>query len=369
MIILLDNIDSNWINKHLRFVLAKKFNRRETEITKVFLSTLEELDLSERGLSELKGLQFANNLISLNLNKNNIKNANYLRNLTKLTNLEICENKIDDINFIVNLEKLKTIDLEANNISHVPNISNLKNLVYLNISNNKIGDLLFIEALNTKNIKIIATKQLILLKPVLVHSGSNYNFNPDIFWDKDTPVLCDNIQITGDYDSIETDERISLYYSISKVFIKNIISDCLIKADFYHEVSFSKYGILSGVIVQPLIVKLTSVDFSIDKLKRNKSSSILYGKISLKYTDYELSDINNILVTKNKIVTLISSSGDKITCLTNGDGEYQFQNMKIGRYTLLFPFINNYKYVTPSLYLFNIKEDDCIEVNVKLIKE
>ncbi|MGL5311666.1 MAG: leucine-rich repeat domain-containing protein [Peptostreptococcaceae bacterium] len=363
---MLDNNDSNWINKHLRFVLAKEFNRRETEITKAFLSTLEELDLSERGLSELKGLQFANNLISLNLNKNNIKNANHLKNLSKLTNLEICENKIDDINFLINLKKLKTVDLEANNISYVPNISNLKNLVSLNISNNNIGDLSFIEGLHSKNIKIIATKQLILLKPILVHSGSNYNFSPNIYWDKNTPVLCDNIQVTGDYDSIETDERVSLYYSISKAFIKNITSDCLIKADFYHEVSFSKSGILSGVIIQPLIVKLTSSDFSIDKLKRNKSSAILYGKISLKYTNDTLS---NILAIKSKTITLISSNGEKITCLTNANGEYQFQNMNMGRYTLLFPFINDYKYLTPSLYLFNIKEDDCIEVNVSLIKE
>lgn len=368
MIILLDNINSSWINKHLRFVLAKKFNRKESEITKGFLSSLEELDLSERGLSELKGLQYATNLVSLNLNKNNIINCNHLKNLNKLINLEICDNKIEDLSFLVNLKKLKTLDLESNNISSVPSLVNLKNLTSINISNNKIYDLSFISNLHSKNIKIIATRQFILLKPILIHNGYDYNFTPDIFWDKDTPVYFDNIQVSGKYDSLETNERASLYYSISKATINNITSDCTIKADFYHEVPFFKSGIFSGIIVQPLIVKSTPADFSVDKLKRNKSS-LLYGKISIQNTlDIDFT-ISNSQAIQNKTITLISPNGDKINSITNNKGEFEFQNIEIGRYTLLFPFINGYKYITSSLYLFNIKEEDCIEVNAVLIKE
>ena len=91
MIVLLYNIDNSWINKHLRFILAKKFNLKESQVTKDFLSSLDELDLCEQEIHELNGLQFATNLTNLKLNKNNIKNCNYLRQLTKLKILEINE--------------------------------------------------------------------------------------------------------------------------------------------------------------------------------------------------------------------------------------------------------------------------------------
>lgn len=369
MIILLEKIDNNWINTHLRFVLAKTFNRKENEITKGFLSTLEDLDLSDKGLKDLKGIQFASNLISLNLNKNDIKNANHLRNLSKLTNLELSENKLEDVNFLSNLKKLKTVDLDSNNIANVPCLNNLRNLVSINLSNNKIGDLSFINNPNAKSIKIIATKQCILLKPILVYRGSDYTFVPNLFWDKETPIFCDNIQVSGEYSTLETDGRTSLSFSISKAIIKNVYSDCVIKADFYHEVPFSKSGTLSGIVIQPIIVKIKNLQFCVDNLKRPKTSALIYGKLYLKDLNESNKDTYNINVCKNKTITLIKSDGEKIYSITNSKGEFEFQNLKIGRYTLLYPFINGYKYLNPSLYILNLKEDDCIEINSELSKD
>lgn len=361
MIILIEKLDNSWINNHLRFVLSKIYNRRETEITKGFLSTIEELNLSERGLTDLKGIQFASNLSSLNLNKNNIVNANHLKNLHKLTILEISHNKIEDISFITNLKKLKSIDLESNNISYVPSLQNLKNLVSINITNNKIGDLSFVDNLYSQNIKIIATKQCILLKPILVYKDSDYIFSPNLFWDKNTPILCDNVQVTGEYSSVETNERSSMSYSISKATIKKISSDCIIKADFYHEVPFSKSGTISGVIIQPLIVKLTNTQFNVENLKRSKQTSLIYGNIYLQDSNERKNATSKVL--KNRTITLIDCSGEKIYSFTNSSGEFEFLNLKPGRYTLLFPFVNGYKFLKPSLCILNVKEDDCIEIN------
>ena len=61
MIGLVYNIENSWINKQLRFVLAKKFNLKEPQITKDYLSRLTELELSEENLNELNGLQYATN--------------------------------------------------------------------------------------------------------------------------------------------------------------------------------------------------------------------------------------------------------------------------------------------------------------------
>lgn len=361
MIALLYNIDNSWINKHLRFILAKKFNLKEAQITKDFLTTLKELDLCDEGLIELNGLQYAKNLTTLKLNRNNLKNCSSIRQLSKLKLLELNENRIEDISFISSLKNLEILSLESNNISHIPDLSNLSKLNLVNISNNKISDLSPINKLNCRNLDIVATNQIILLKPIIIYSGSNYTFTSNIYWNSNIQVLFDNIQISGDYSYLETNKRNSFHYSISEANIINITSDCIIKADFYNEVIFSKCGVLSGVVIQPLIVKTFERGFSMDVLLN--SNSILYGSITL-----QNKNINNSILN-NKTVLLINPNGDKIKSTTNLDGEFEFNNIPIGKYTLLFPFISGYKYTSQSLYLINVREDDCIEINAILIEE
>lgn len=362
MIILLEHINNDWIDSHLRFVLANTCNICESEITKDFLSKIEEIDLSDKNINNLKGIQFAKNIKKLILSRNKIKNANYINSLTKLTNLELSENKIEDIFFISNLRNLKTLNLENNNICKVPDLSSLKNLESINISNNRISDLCFIDSLKSNEIRVFAADQCILLKPVLVGNGYDYIFYPRIFWDKDTIVYCDNIQITGEYESIDIDEKPSILYSISKVTINKVLSDCIIKADFYHEVLFSKSGIFSGIIIQPILTKSTNDKSDIDNLKKHKDTGIIYGSLRLS---------NNFIenMIENRTITLIDSKGETLYTKTGSKGEYEFENLKSGTYTLLYPFIEGYKYLSPSLYRFNLRRDECLEINSTIILE
>ncbi|MGX4599795.1 hypothetical protein [Faecalimicrobium sp. JNUCC 81] len=247
--------NDNWISKNLKHAIAKSCNKEPYQITKDYLRTLREIDLSDKGIYDLTGIQYAINLNNLSLNKNEIVDANLLTALTRLSNLELSENRIEDISFLNSLKRLKSIGLDSNNISKVPNLENLRYLNLINISDNKISDLSFIENLDRKNVKVIASEQLILLDAISIDFGEDITFTTPIRWDKETDVLFDNIQITGKYDNIKTDKRPSLLYSISKIIVKNICSDCLIKAEFYHEVSFLKSGTLSGIIIQPILIK------------------------------------------------------------------------------------------------------------------
>lgn len=369
MIILPEKNNNDWIDFHLRFVLAKIFKRRESEITKGFLGTLEEIDLSNKSITTLKGIQFANNLKSLILNKNNIKNSNQLKSLTKLVNLDLSENKIEDVFFLTNLKKLKRINLESNNISEIPNLSYLHDLDSINISNNKISNLCFLDNEISKNIRIIATDQFILLKPLLVYQKSNYVFSPQIYWNKETLVCCDNIQISGNYENIVTNERPSMLYSISKVTIKNLKSDCIIKSDFYHEVSFPKAGIFSGIIVQQLILKTSKDKFNIEKLKIFKNTGLIYGNLKLQNINTDKIDNNIFKIISDRVVTLIDTKGNTLHRRTNKKGEFEFENLSYGRYTLLYPFIIGYKYVTPSLHIINLKDDECVEIQSFIVAE
>ena len=247
--------NNNWISENLRHAIAKSCNKEPYKITKDYLKTIREIDLSDRGIYNLEGIQYAINLNNLNLNKNEIVDANLLTALTRLNNLELSENRIENISFLTNLERLKSVGLDSNNISKVPDLKNLRYLNLINISDNKISDLSFIENLHRKNVKVIASEQLIILEAIYIYSGEDITFKTPIRWDKETEVLFDNIQITGNYDYIKTDKRPSLLYSISEILVKNICSDCLIKAAFYHEVSFLKSGTLSGILIQPILIK------------------------------------------------------------------------------------------------------------------
>lgn len=252
---LCENINDNWISKNLRYAIANSCSKDPYKITKDFLKTLTEIDLSDSRIDDLTGIQYAINLSSINLNKNEITDANLLSKLTRLNNLELSENRIEDISFLTNLKRLKSIGLDSNNISNVPNLDKLRYLNLINISDNKISDLSFIDTLYRKNVKVIASEQLLLLDSILIESGEDITFKTPIRWNKETEVLFDNIQVTGKYNNIKTNKRPSLLYSISEILIKNICSDCLIKAEFYHEVLFSKSGTLSGILIQPILIK------------------------------------------------------------------------------------------------------------------
>lgn len=358
---------NNWIDNHLKFVLASKLGKKINEINKDILVTLRELDLSDCGINNLKGLEYATNITNINLSRNDIVDASLLSNLHRITNLELSENRIEDISFLNNLKKLRSVGLDSNNISGIDNLKNLKDLVLLNISNNKIKDLTFVDTIPNKNVKIIASEQFILLKPVTVYYGENYTFKSPIFWNKENVVFLDNLQISGKYNSIKTNKRPSILYSISKLFIKSIYSDCIIKADFYHEVPFLKSGILSGILLQPIKIKHTHDSLEIFKNSKNNSKGIIFGKLEIH--DFNGNKINNEIDLKSKVITAINSNGDKISCFTNSNGEYKFCDLKKERYTVLFPFLNKYKYITPSLHVCNLNESESIEINSIIIKK
>lgn len=170
-------------------------------------------------------------------------------------------------------------------------------------------------------------------------------------WADDKIIFCDNVQVTGNYSDLDTDERPSLLYSISKITIRNICSNCLIKADFYHEVPFFKSGLLSGVLLQPLLLKSCNPSFNLEKIDTNLYS--ISGKLVLNECD----------TLRDRVVTIIDSSENKYYSTTDENGIYSFSNLKEDRYTLLFPFLNDYDYVTPSLYVINLKEKKCINID------
>lgn len=358
---------NSYISSNLKLALSRKFNIHISEITKDFLKTLTEIDLPGSNIRDIKGIEYATNAIYVNLTRNNIYDASPIEKLKNLEGLELNENKIEDINFLKNLKKLRSVGLESNNIKAIPNLSNLKNLNLINLDNNKILDISNLINSSFESTTILATDQSIILDPIEVEYGKTILFSSNIKWSDKTYVFLDNIQISGKYDRVSTDEKPSFLYSISEVIINNIESDCIVTMDFYHEES-SK--VFSGTIIQPIYLKK---NINEDKKDQNKdfnkdlNFSCIYGSISL-------SDglNNNICKDKfeNKIITLIYENGKTIYTSTNKSGKYKFDSVPMGKYTLLFPVLTDYVYITDSIHVLNIKNKDkyCINSVVEVIK-
>ena len=171
-------------------------------------------------------------------------------------------------------------------------------------------------------------------------------------------MFLDNIQVSGEYDRIHTDEIPSILYSISEVFITNIKSNCILKVDFYHEDMSSIPRILSGTLIQPIyLIKSPKFINKKDTLDKELEFSQVQGCIKLE-TLTESKQYDSSYVFSNKVITLIKEKGDILYTTTNEKGEYIFNDIPLGKYTLLFPVLSEHNYTSASVHALNIKNKD-----------
>lgn len=102
---------------------------------------LKDLTASEKGVSDLTGLEYATNLEWIYLNDNQISNISPLAGLTNLRQLYIPNNQIGDISPVSGLTKLWYLDIWGNQISDISAVSGLTNLQELSASNNQITNI------------------------------------------------------------------------------------------------------------------------------------------------------------------------------------------------------------------------------------
>ena len=112
------------------------------------MKNIINLDLSDYGVQNLTGLEFAINLEVLNLENSQISSISPLKNLTKLRELNLGKNttnyfhknKISDISPLENLTNLTSLVLENNKVSDISSLKNLTKLSELNLNDNQIAN-------------------------------------------------------------------------------------------------------------------------------------------------------------------------------------------------------------------------------------
>ena len=109
-----------------------------TEIDMLALTTLEVVD---RNLSDLTGLEYATRLRHLTLLANSISDLGPLAGLTKLKSLEASANSISDLGPLAGLTRLNYARLADNPIRDLGPLAGLTRMTDLNVAGTLISDI------------------------------------------------------------------------------------------------------------------------------------------------------------------------------------------------------------------------------------
>ena len=115
----------------------------DVPLTKDEMQGLRRLKAGGKGITDIKGLEFARNLVNLHLGSegNHITDLSPLATLTSLMDLNVDGNQITDLRPLVNLTNLIGLSLWNNHVTDVSPLGSLTSLTYLNLANNRVSDL------------------------------------------------------------------------------------------------------------------------------------------------------------------------------------------------------------------------------------
>ncbi|WP_304341502.1 cell wall-binding repeat-containing protein [Metaclostridioides mangenotii] len=118
-------------------------------ISKENLSEVKELNLENKDITNIEGLQYCKTLKTLKLSSNEISDISQLKDLTSLNYLDLSSNEISDINLLEGLTSLKNLYLGLNKISDISSIKDLNSLISLSLYSNEISDISYLENLTS----------------------------------------------------------------------------------------------------------------------------------------------------------------------------------------------------------------------------
>ncbi|MEG4456864.1 leucine-rich repeat domain-containing protein [Microcoleus sp. N9_A1] len=127
--------------RHTVEVLLKKAGTDDAQAAEQILSSMTELNLSLKAITDISSLGSLTNLTTLYLGLNNITDISSLGSLTNLTELDLNSNYISDISFLGSLTNLTTLHLNNTDIADISFLGSLTNLTTLYLNRNRITDI------------------------------------------------------------------------------------------------------------------------------------------------------------------------------------------------------------------------------------
>lgn len=114
------------------------YGRQDIELPVFLLEDIEELELSNRGIDNLEGISYFNQLQLLDLSGNAITNLEGIENLVEIKEIYAADNEIGYIDSVGYLEQLRIIDVSGNCIDDLSALFGLTHLEFVNVTGNPV---------------------------------------------------------------------------------------------------------------------------------------------------------------------------------------------------------------------------------------
>ena len=126
---------------NLRSVIAETLGKPSGALLKTEdIARLTRLVADEQGITDLRGLEYAERLERIELRRNEISDLSPLAGLTRLDNIKLRGNRITDVSPLAGLINVDWLGLEENQITDVSPLKGLIKLNGIGISGNPISD-------------------------------------------------------------------------------------------------------------------------------------------------------------------------------------------------------------------------------------
>ena len=169
---------------NLETVTTLELNEKQiTDVSGIEKFTnLKTLDLEYNNISDITPLSSLTKLTDLRLHSNNISNISPLQTLTNITYLSLGINKIRDITPLSALTKLKTLGLGENEISNISPLQTLTNITWLSLLDNKITDITPLSSLTNLETLYLNNNEISDITPLasLTNLKNLYLYNNEI---------------------------------------------------------------------------------------------------------------------------------------------------------------------------------------------
>ena len=148
--------DDNFPDESFRGALCLILNvAPNSELSDELLKSVKTMNLKNKGISRLKGIQYFSNLEELDVSENDLNNLAYILDLSQLKKLLAANNRINKLPVTSFYQRLEYLDLKHNSLSSLypfP-INDFRNLQYLDCSYNHLTEIDFSRLFSLKDIR------------------------------------------------------------------------------------------------------------------------------------------------------------------------------------------------------------------------
>ena len=287
-------------------------------LTKAAMRDLTELSVSGSGVSDLKGLEFATNLIALKLNNNRVSDLSALSGLENLTHLYLWKNDITDVEPLRDLTQLELLRFTDNSVSDVSALEGLVNLRSLRLKNNRVSDVSALSGLENledlqlagnqiTNTGVLADLVSNLTKPIDIVVFPDRNLELSVRDELGSYGLGSQESVTAEYmEKLKEVAAYTLIRDLSGLEYATNLEELILGGDQRSRQNPIPLSPLSGfAYLERLIVqeKVTGLD-TLLTLPSLRDLSFRWAGIADVTVIGQLTDLEKLTLTRNEIIDI-----------------------------------------------------------------